>query len=86
MTKRELVLETSLWELKQNGSAIFSHFSNELSDEYRLRLREIGLDGPVEVVCLKHTPFEGPRLYQICDGVFSLDHEIASQLFVQKGF
>lgn len=71
----------SLWQVKQGTKAIVSGIEG-ISDAYLKRMREIGIDVGAEIICLNQPPFSAPRQFQICDGVFSLDKEIADAIKV----
>ena len=71
----------SLWNIDQGSKAVVSGFVG-VSAPYLQRMREIGIDVGAEIVCLNRPPFSAPRQFQICDGVFSLDKEIAGSIQV----
>jgi Fe2+ transport system protein FeoA len=71
----------SLWNVAQGSKATVSGFSG-ISTLYLQRMREIGIDVGAEILCLNRPPFSAPRQFQICDGVFSLDKEIAASIQV----
>ena len=71
----------SMWSVSEGGRAKISGFAG-VSATYLQRMREIGLDLGAEVICLNRPPFSAPRQFQICDGVFSLDKEIADSIQV----
>lgn len=76
------MIETgSMWTIDQGAKATVSGFSG-VSAAYLKRMREIGLDVGAEVICLNRPPFSAPRQFQICDGVFSLDKDIANSIHV----
>lgn len=71
----------SMWSIAQGGKAKVSGFAG-VSAAYLQRMREIGLDIGAEVICLNRPPFSAPRQFLICDGVFSLDEDIAGSIQV----
>ena len=71
----------SMWSINAGDKAIVIGF-NGISDVYLQRMREIGIDIGAEIKCLNRPPFSAPRQFQICDGVFSLDKEIAAAIQV----
>jgi len=71
----------SVWTINQGGSATVSGFDG-VSPAYLQRMREIGIDIGTNIKCVNRPPFSAPRQFQICDGVFSLDLEIASAIRV----
>ena len=73
-----------MWSIDQGSKAVISGFAG-VSAAYMQRMREIGLDIGAEIKCINRPPFSAPRQYQICDGVFSLDKEIANSIQVSAG-
>ena len=71
----------SMWNIAQGQTAKVSGFVG-VSATYLKRMREIGIDVGAEIKCLNRPPFSAPRQFQICDGVFSLDKEIAGSIQV----
>ncbi|MFT4630205.1 MAG: Fe2+ transport system protein FeoA [Arenicella sp.] len=74
---------SSMWELDQGCTAKVIGFVG-ISAAYLKRMREIGLDIGAEISCLNRPPFSAPRQFQICDGVFSLDKDIAASIQVSS--
>ena len=71
----------SVWTISQGSTAVVSGFDG-VSPAYLQRMREIGIDIGTSIKCVNRPPFSAPRQFQICDGVFSLDIEIASSIQV----
>lgn len=71
----------SMWEIDRGCTAKVIGFVG-ISAAYLKRMREIGLDIGAEIICLNRPPFSAPRQFQICDGVFSLDKDIAASIQV----
>jgi len=71
----------SMWTINQGRKAKVSGFVG-VSAAYLRRMREIGIDVGAEIICLNKPPFSAPRQFQICDGVFSLDKDIADSIMV----
>ena len=71
----------SMWTIAEGGKAKVSGFAG-ISAAYLQRMREIGIDLGAEIICVNRPPFSAPRQFQICDGVFSLDKEIAGSIQV----
>jgi len=76
-----LVSSGSMWSIDKGAKATVVGFEG-ISNVYLQRMREIGIDIGAEIKCLNRPPFSAPRQFQICDGVFSLDKEIASAIQV----
>jgi Fe2+ transport system protein FeoA len=72
---------TSMWTINQGSKAKVSGFVG-VSAAYLKRMREIGIDVGAEIICINRPPFSAPRQFQICDGVFSLDKDIAGSIIV----
>ncbi len=75
---------TTLWDLPQNSTAFVSGFTREISEKYRLRLDDLGFATGEKVTCIKRIPFNGPRVYKIGDGVFSIDKDVAAQILISN--
>ena len=71
----------SIWTLKAGLSARVTSIVN-CSEEFILRLSEIGISVGTEVYCVKETPFGGPKVFSMSDSVFSLDQELASKIII----
>ncbi|NND00161.1 MAG: ferrous iron transport protein A [Gammaproteobacteria bacterium] len=76
-----MTTNTYMWNIDQGKSARVSGFVG-VSATYLHRMREIGIDIGAEIKCLNRPPFSAPRQFQICDGVFSLDKDIAGSIQV----
>ena len=74
----------SLWMLREREGGQVELFDAHLERNCATRLREIGLEEGERVVCLKILPFGGPRVFQMRDGVFSLEQSLARKVFVRK--
>ena len=51
-----------------------------LSEAYKLRLNEIGVFIGAPVACVNQPPMSAPKVFQICDGIFSLDRDLADKV------
>lgn len=72
----------TLWDLCAKQIARISRLEKSLPETYQRRLVELGLGEGCEVKCLRVSPFSGPKDYQLSDGVFSVDQEIAKKIGV----
>ena len=76
---------TSLWALEEKEAGYVESLDLEgLDQDVATRLREIGLGQGNFVSCLKILPFNGPKVFQVDDSVFSLEGATASKIFVSK--
>lgn len=73
-----------LWSLNEKSSALVSSFDDDIDPLYQQRLRELGFDAGCEILCLRKTPFGGPRVFQIGDSVFSLAQELAKKVNIEE--
>ncbi|MBL7664314.1 MAG: ferrous iron transport protein A [Bacteriovoracaceae bacterium] len=74
----------TLWQLNENELVIIDSIETDLKSEYLKRLNEIGFAKGEEVLCLKSLPFNGPKIYQVSDTVFSLEKELATKVQVTR--
>jgi Fe2+ transport system protein FeoA len=68
----------NLWELPIGHLATLKSFSSDLPISYQVRLQDLGFEIGSAVFCERWTPFGGPRVYRVCDSVFSLAKDIAT--------
>ncbi|TDJ09384.1 MAG: ferrous iron transport protein A [Deltaproteobacteria bacterium] len=73
-----------LWELKEKSQAIIEDLGEKIPAKFQLRLGELGLLKSQPITCLKKTPFNGPILYQVGDGVISLAREVAENIYITR--
>lgn len=70
------------WELQQNQQGKIIQI-NDSPKEVIARLDDLGFSVNEILTCLKHPPFQGPRVYLNSHGVFSLEKEVARLIEVQ---
>lgn len=68
----------NLWELPMGQLATLKGFSKDLPESYQNRLQDLGFEVGGSVFCERWTPFGGPRVYRVCDSVFSLAKDVAT--------
>lgn len=73
----------SIWNLKSSESATVKQINPELSVTFRDRLHHLGFNAGEQVICIRRTPFNGPRVYLIGDSVFSLAEDIATAVEIE---
>ena len=73
----------SLWNLTVNATAIVHAISENLDNKYRQRLADLGIVPGEEILCVRRTPFGGPRVFQLRDSLFSFDREISENILVE---
>jgi Fe2+ transport system protein FeoA len=71
-----------LWSLQENQEALVKAFCPALPFPHRERFIELGFREGEAVKCVKSTPFGAPRVFEVCDTVFSVSKEDAKRIFV----
>ena len=74
----------SLSMLREREGGVITLLDTHINQGYAKRLRELGFREGERVTCLKILPFRGPRVFQVRDGVFSLDISTACRIFIRK--
>lgn len=74
----------SIWNLKSSESATVKQINSDLAVAFRDRLHHLGFNAGERVTCIRHTPFNGPRIYFIGDSVFSLAEDIAIAVEIEE--
>ena len=75
----------TLWDLKRQMTGRILSFDSSMPEAYALRLRELGFDKNVPIICQRMTAFNGPRTFQLGDSVFSLEVEIGKLVEIESG-
>ena len=76
-------MATSLWALRTGDRGQITGFDDALSENYRIRLMELGFHPGETVSCLQSLAFGAPKVYRVANTVFSLDDEVASHISVE---
>jgi Fe2+ transport system protein FeoA len=63
--------------------ATIRDFDPALSEEFKLRLRELGFREGAQVKCIRKTPLGGPRIFLIGGAVFSIDSLLAKSILLE---
>ena len=74
---------TTLWNLAKGQSADIDSFHENLREEYRVRLMELGFHPGERVSCLQAPALGAPRVFRVANTVFSLDDHVASYVQVR---
>lgn len=72
----------TLWDLSKNTQASVKELHPELQQQLKVRLAEMGFCTGELLTCMKRSPFNGPLVVQIQDCVYSLDKQLAQQIYV----
>jgi ferrous iron transport protein A len=79
-----IILNMNLLELPVAVEKTIETLTDELREDFKTRLREIGFREGALVQCLRKTPFGGPGVYLVSGSVFSLDSALACHIRVQE--
>ena len=74
----------SIWNLKSNQTAVVKQIDPALSPAFRDRLEHLGFNAGEEILCMRCTPFNGPRVFRVGDSIFSLAQDIASAVEIEE--
>lgn len=75
--------ERSLWSLQRGQCGVIAHFDDRLSDQYRVRLMEMGFHPGEEVSCVQSPALGAPKVFRVSNTLFSLDDEVADLIRLQ---
>lgn len=73
----------TLWDTAPRSYIIIKGFHSSLPETYRVRLMDLGFREGAKILCVRHAPFAGPRVFQVDDAVFALEKTIAEQVVVE---
>lgn len=71
-----------LWTLPINTRAQIKTICDSLPLDYQQRLFDLGFQEGRFIECIRHTPFQGPRIFKINDNVFSIAKDLANSIQV----
>ncbi|MFT6267519.1 MAG: ferrous iron transport protein A [Alphaproteobacteria bacterium] len=74
----------TLWEMPKRTSAVVDKLDDKLTQSIKTRLNEMGFVTGELLTCMKRSPFGGPLVVQIQDCVYSLDHQLAKNICVNR--
>ncbi|MFW8591904.1 FeoA family protein [Glaciecola sp. 2405UD65-10] len=72
----------TLWELSNKQQARVEKLHPDLAEGLQIRLSEMGFAAGEELTCMKRSPFSGPIVVQVQDCVYSLDKQLAQNIFI----
>ncbi len=73
-------LSKSMARLAPGQIAEILSFSDDLSESFLTRLRELGFREGEVVRCVRHLPLGAPPVFEICGTNYSVDFDVASQI------
>lgn len=74
----------TLWDMDINSIGEVTRINETLEESIHNRLREIGLEKGQNITLLRKALAGGPIVFQVADGVFSLEKNIATQIFISQ--
>lgn len=74
----------SLWDLSPEQSATIEQFTKSISAPYLQRLLAFGFLRGNKIECLRWTPFNGPRVFQVGDSIVTLDSQVGKYIKVSS--
>jgi ferrous iron transport protein A len=74
----------SLWSLSPTQQARVKTIVDTCPELFKSRLGDLGFYPGERIVCLRKTPFGGPRVYQVGQSVFALAQDIASFVLISE--
>ena len=69
---------------EEEETGLIQSIDRVLTEGHCKRLREMGFQEGETITCLKTLPFKGPGVFQVRDGVFSLEESVANRILIQK--
>ncbi len=76
-------MKKTLWESRPGDDVTVEALAADLSETVKHRLRDIGIAPAAILHCLRRAPFGGPLVVLVADCVYTLDQQIASQIFLK---
>lgn len=76
--------DKTLWNLPWQARAVVKKVALPLNESYRQRLLDFGIEEGVEILCLRHTVFGGPRVYQVRGFCVSFEKKIAENILIEE--
>lgn len=78
-----MIIKMELFELAPSRKARIASFRDGLREEFRRRLEDLGFCRGASIELLRKIPFGGPRVYRVCDAVFSIEPDIARHILIE---
>ena len=75
---------TCLADLASGNQATILAFSEQISENTKQRLRDLGLHINREIRCLRHLPFRGPLSIAIDGLVLAIESDVAQQILISE--
>jgi ferrous iron transport protein A len=72
----------TLWDIPAKQTATIKSLCPELAQPVAARLEEMGFTPNQVATCIRKTPFSGPVVIQIGDCVYSIEQQLAQQIFI----
>ncbi len=77
-------MKSNLWQLKKGQCGEVTALDEQLCENYRKRLVELGFAPGANVQCLVAPRLGAPKLYQVRNTVYSLERSVALQVLIRE--
>jgi len=67
----------TLWHMRRGESRVIASFDQQLAENYRKRLVELGFHPGAEVACVVAPRLGAPKLFRVANTVYSLERQVA---------
>ncbi|MCW8091117.1 FeoA family protein [Alteromonas sp. ASW11-130] len=74
----------TLWDLSTGDLATVSGIAEDVADNVKLRLVEMGIQKGRDLKCVRRGPFNGPIVLQLGGSVFALEQDIAKKVGIRQ--
>jgi Fe2+ transport system protein FeoA len=73
----------TLWEMAVGSHAKITGYNTSIDSGVQDRLGGLGFAIGKNVECVRHTPFFGPRVFEVSGTIFALEKQLAMEVIVQ---
>ena len=77
-----IVIKMKLFQVPLRASCRIRGFVEELSPDFRRRLRELGFVEGASVESVRKLPFGGPQIFRVADAVYSIEPSLSRMILV----
>ncbi len=74
----------TLWDLPKKQLATVTGIAEDVTENVKLRLLEMGVEEGRDVQCVRRGPLNGPIVMQLGGCVFALEEAIAQKISIRK--
>ncbi len=74
----------TLWDLPKKQLATVTGIAEDVAENVKQRLLEMGVQEGRDVQCIRRGPLNGPIIMQLGGSVFALEQAIAAKISIRK--